>query len=110
MELLPEEVRASLPKLYAQDGTTNPIVHVKYFTPDSNWTWYATEGEADESDFRFFGYVIGLEREWGYFLLSDLQNTKGILGLPIERDLYFKPAPIKEVLKREHQREHQEQE
>jgi len=103
MELLPEEVRASLPKLYAQDGTTNPIVHVKYFTPDSNWTWYATEGEAEEDDFRFFGYVIGLEREWGYFLLSDLQNTKGILGLPIERDLYFKPAPIKEVLKREHQ-------
>ena len=50
MELLPEEVRASLPKLYAQDGTTNPIVHVKYFTPDSNWTWYATEGEAEEDE------------------------------------------------------------
>jgi len=101
MKLLPAEVRARLPKLYAQEKTPDPIVHVKYFTPDSNWTWYATEGEEDEGDFRFFGLVLGFEREWGYFVLSELASARGPLGLPIERDLYFEPAPISEVLKRE---------
>ena len=101
MELLPAEVRARLPKLYAQEGVKDPTVHVKYFTPDAGWTWYATEGEADGDDFRFFGYVIGLAREWGYFMLSDIQEARGPLRLPIERDLHFKPAPISEVLQRE---------
>ena len=38
----------------------DPIVHTKFFTPDSNWTWYVTEGETEEDDFRFFGYVCGM--------------------------------------------------
>lgn len=101
MELLPPEVRTSLPKLYAQDGANDPVVHVKYFTPDNNWTWYATEGEEEEGDFRFFGLVIGFEREWGYFVLSELQSARGPLGLAIERDLYFTPSPLSEVLRRD---------
>ncbi len=101
MELLPAEVRARLPKLYAQEGNRDPIVHVKYFTPDSGWTWLATEGQVDEDDFRFFGYVIGMEREWGYFVLSELESARGPMDLAIERDLHFTPAPISEVLKRE---------
>jgi hypothetical protein len=74
-------------------------VHCKYFTPDSNWTWFATEGSEDEGDFRFFGYVIGFEEEWGYFLLSELESARGPLGLPIERDLHFRPGPFREVIK-----------
>lgn len=101
MELLPAEVRERLPKLYANEGNRDPVVQVKYFTPDSSWTWYATEGQPEEDDFLFFGYVIGFEREWGYFVLSEMESARGPLGLPIERDLYFTPAPISEVLKRE---------
>jgi hypothetical protein len=101
MELLPASLREVLPKLYAQEGNRDPIVHVKYFTPDSGWTWYATEGEEDEDDFRFFGLVLGMEREWGYFVLSEFESARSLLGLPIERDLYFTPAPLSEVLKRE---------
>ena len=101
MELLPAEVRATMPKLYAQEENRDPIVHVKYFTPDSSWTWYATEGEEQEGDFRFFGYVIGFEREFGYFVLSELENARGPWGLPLERDLHFTPAPLSEVLRRE---------
>ena len=48
--------------------------------------------------FRFFGYVVGMEAEWGYFLLSELQAVRGGLGLPIERDLYFTPQPISAIL------------
>jgi Protein of unknown function (DUF2958) len=98
MELLPAALRQRLPKLYSQEHSQDPIVHLKFFTPDSNWTWFATEGEPDEDDFRFFGYVCGLEDEWGYFLLSELASGRGPLGLAIERDLYFVPAPFSEVM------------
>jgi hypothetical protein len=63
MQLLPEELRKALPPLYSQENVSDPVVHLKFFTPDSSWTWYATEGGPEEEDFIFFGYVIGLERE-----------------------------------------------
>ena len=101
MELLTPELRASLPKLYAQEKNKDPIVHVKFFTPDAGWTWFATEGQAEDNDFIFFGYVIGLEREWGYVSLNELSSIRGQYGLTIERDLHFTPGPMSEVLKRE---------
>ena len=100
MELLPEELRQRLPKLYAQERATDLFAQAKFFTPDSNWTWFVTEGEEDGDDFRFFGYVIGFEEEWGYFMLSELQSARGPLGLPIERDLYFTAGPFSEVIRR----------
>jgi hypothetical protein len=101
MRLLTEELRAQLPKLYAQEKVQDKIVHVRFFTPDSSWTWYVIEGEEEEGDVRFFGYVVGMESEWGYFLLSELESARGPRGLPIERDLHFRPAPFSEVRKRE---------
>src|SRR3982750_4746120 len=80
MELLPAELRASLPALYTQEKNRDPTVHLKFFTPDSNWTWFATEGEAQEDDFLFFGYVCVFEEEWGYFVLSELSEAPGPLG------------------------------
>jgi len=101
MELLTAELRARLPPLYSQEQVSDPIVHCKFFTPDSNWTWYVTEGSAEEDDYRFFGYVYGMENEWGYFVLSELESARGPLGLPIERDLYFTPSPSSQVIAKE---------
>lgn len=50
---------------------------LKFFTPDSGWTWYVTEGEEEDGDFRFFGFVVGFEKEWGYFVLSELEGARG---------------------------------
>ena len=100
MKLLTEELRAGLPRLYSQENTADPIVHCKFFTPWSGWTWFATEGESDEEDFRFFGYVCGHEEEWGYFVLSELESARGPAGLTIERDLHFSAAPFSEVISR----------
>ena len=61
MKLLTQELRRRLPPLYSQENTEDPTVHCKFFTPDSSWTWLATEGSEEKGDFRFFGYVIGLE-------------------------------------------------
>lgn len=97
MQLLTSELRAQLPRLYEQEGVSDPTIYAKFFTPDSNWTWYVTEGEESDGDFRFFGFVVGLEKEWGYFVLSELLAVRGGLGLPIERDLYFVPRPFSQV-------------
>lgn len=98
MKLLTEELRARIPPLYSQEDESNPVVHAKFFTPDSNWSWWVTEGSPEGADFRFFGFVQGFEDEWGYFVLSELEAARGPLGLPIERDLYFQPARFKDVV------------
>ncbi len=98
MKLLSAELRANLPRLYSQESNKDPMVHIKFFCPWSNWTWFATEGSEDEGEFLFFGYVIGFEEEWGYFALSEMEEIRGPGGLTIERDLYFKPGPFSEVI------------
>ena len=101
MDLLPQELRKTLPSLYSQESSCAPIVHAKLFTPDAGWTWFITEGSEEDGDWLLFGYVIGLEEEWGYFLLSEIASVRGPLGLPVERDLWFQSGPIDEVLRRE---------
>ena len=99
MELLPSELREKLPKLYEQEGTEDKIVYIKYFVPAGNWTWFVIEGEPEGDDFLFFGYVIGLEKEWGYFTLKQLQEINW-RGLTVERDLYFKQENFSRCLMR----------
>lgn len=97
MELLTIEVTEQLPPLYSTEGIEleEKTAIVKFFTPDSNWTWYAVEYDGNDL---FFGYVVGFVGEWGYFSLSELKSVRGPLGLPIERDLHFDPQPIKPYL------------
>lgn len=101
--LLPDELKATLPKLYSQEKTEDKIVHIKFFHPQSEWTWFACEGEQREEDFLMFGYVIDHEGEWGYFTLEQLDEIGGLsngrLIMPVERDLYFKPRPFSQVQK-----------
>lgn len=96
-EFFPEDVKSTLPPLYSQESEKDPVVHVKFFCPWNQWTWFATEGQEQEGDFIFFGYVIGHEREWGYFSLNELASVTGPLGLKIERDIYFAPKPKSHV-------------
>ena len=42
-----------------------------------------------DGDWRLFGYMHIYEWEWGYVLLSELQNIELPYGLGIERDLYL---------------------
>ena len=96
MQLLTKALRRKLPKLYAQDSKGKmAICYAKFFTPDAHWTWYATEFDGDDT---FFGYVKGDFPELGYFSLSELQQIRGCLGLPVERDRYFRPTPLRELM------------
>ena len=97
MKLMTKELEAKLPPLYANEELGNDAVAlVKYFTPDADWTWYATEYDPDAK--QFFGLVDGFERELGYFNLEELETLRGPLGLAVERDLYWKPTPLKSLL------------
>lgn len=92
-----EEVAKLLPPLYSNEEK-NPdsvMAPVKFFTPDSNWTWYAVEYDPDEG--LFFGLVDGFEVEFGYFSLMELESVTGPLGLHIERDLYWSPRPVHQI-------------
>jgi hypothetical protein len=97
MKLLTEELRARLPRLYMQEAVAEPIVYAKFFLPGTGWTWYVTEGSAQENDFLFFGFVVGLESEFGYFLLSELDAVRSPLGLRVERDLAFREGKLTDV-------------
>jgi hypothetical protein len=57
-----------------------------------------TEGSEQEGDFLFFGFVVGLESEFGYFLLSELESVRTQLGLQVERDLYFTEGKLTDVV------------
>jgi len=95
MELMTNEVRRQLPDLGSQDGKGGEaIVYLKLFTPDGSWTWFATEFDGEDI---FFGLVDGFERELGYFSLSELQKVRGPLGLPVERDLHWRPRALREI-------------
>src|SRR5437879_10079646 len=41
--LVPKELVAQLPPLYAQEHEIDPMVYVKFFHPNSYWTWYVLE-------------------------------------------------------------------
>jgi hypothetical protein len=60
MNLLPPEIRSQLPSLYSQEKIADPIAYIKFFNPLSNWTWYATEFDGEDT---FFGLVQGFEEE-----------------------------------------------
>ena len=95
-KLLTEELRKALPKLREQEGSDAPIVYAKFFFPASGWTWFVTEGEAQDDDFLFYGHVIGFDSEWGYFTLRELEEVE-VVGLRIERDLYFETTPFSRI-------------
>lgn len=101
MKLLTEELKKKIPPLYSTEEVPfkDKVFICKFFTPWSNWTWYCVEGEpAEGGDFLFYGFVEGLEKEWGYFTLKELESVTGPGGLKIERDLHFENVPARKIL------------
>jgi len=87
---------SGVPKLYETEDIAldDKFVYVKLFTPWSNWTWYIMESDGEN---QCFGFVKGLEDEFGYFSLRELESIEGPFGLKVERDVFFQPKPFKEI-------------
>lgn len=112
IELMPASLREHLPALYSQEHNPNAVALVKLFCPDCGWTWFIVEGgyvddfgqmlapDADTreaADYLVYCLVDGLEREWGYASLTELAAVRGPLGLPVERDLHWRPCRVSEL-------------
>jgi len=96
--LLTKELEKQLPPLYTneQKGKDAQAL-VKFFSPLSNWTWYASEYDPESRT--FFGLVDGFEKEFGYFSLDELEGVEGPAGMPaVERDMDWEPKTFRELL------------
>lgn len=96
MKLMTKAIEARFKQLGSQeDKGDEAIVVCKFFDPVGSWSWFATEWNPDTRE--FFGYVHGLEDEWGPFSLGELESIRRPLGLGIERDRWWKEMTIGEV-------------
>lgn len=102
MKLITKEIEKLAKKypLYSQDSKgDDAVVFVKFFNPCGAQTWYITEmeithletfGNKQIIEGTAFGYVDGVDYpELGYIDLEELFAIKGVMGLGIERDMYF---------------------
>lgn len=87
---------SQIPALYKQESAGgNAIVHIKLFFPAGSATWYLTEYDPVEKI--AFGWVTGLGTdELGYVSITELEELR-VHGLRVERDLYWRPATLREV-------------
>ena len=87
----------NLPGLDVQEEEA--MARIKLFDPTGSWTWYLA---AYDSETRTaFGLVFGFEPELGYINMQELVDFRGRrFGLPIERDLHWKPVPLSTLLAR----------
>jgi len=88
--LMTEELKKTIPAMYSSESTKleDKTVYAKFFTPDSNWTWFILEFDGEDT---LFAMVDGHEKELGNVSLSELESVRGPLGLKVERDLHFTP-------------------
>lgn len=103
-ELLPDDLRASIPALYATEEVPTPekTVHAHLFC--AVFDWYVVE--IDDEGRIAFGYVYNrsspLDSEWGYFDLDELEallvvQARGVAPVYVERDVDFEPKRVIEV-------------
>ncbi len=96
--LLTDDLRSRLPGLRSQQAEPDPVVYAKFFLPGTERTWYFIEGAAQDDDFLFFGFVVGLESDFGYFRLSELESVRNPFGLTVERDHSFREGRLTDVV------------
>jgi len=98
-QLMTQKLADTIPAIYANERVTDyetVLVHAKLFSPHSNWAWFITE--MDHATGACFGLVDGLEKEIGYFDLTELAETTVFGGVPaVERDLYWEPRTLGEI-------------
>lgn len=90
MKLITKELERKFIIISSQEGKgEDSEVIVKYFNPCGAGTWLITSGEKQEDgDWLLFGMCHISDWEWGYVLLSELQNFRSRIGLGVKRDLY----------------------
>tara|TARA_A100001515_G_C4539662_1_gene199777 strand:+ start:660 stop:953 length:294 start_codon:yes stop_codon:yes gene_type:complete len=96
MELLTDEIREKMIANHLEtDQKKKLFAEVKLFNPTGLGTWWLSELDPETNV--AFGIAEIQEKEYGYVSIDELKEFKGSFGLPIERDLYFKPVPLDDL-------------
>lgn len=99
MKLMTKEIEKRFNEIGCQDGKgEDAVVVLKIFNPTGAGTWYLTEYDPDNR--LFFGFASihgGLDDEWGYVSLTEMEQVKLPFGLTLERDLHFGTPKAGEV-------------
>lgn len=91
-ELVTKEIAARTPGLYETEEVAEPIAQAHFFSCLNGWDWYVTE--LDPATGEAFGLVRGLEVEWGYFSVREMEALNRERGFSVvERDESFEPQP-----------------
>lgn len=99
MRLMTAELEKRFAQVGSQEEVKDPVIVAKFFNPMGAGTWYATEYDSDNK--MFFGYVSifgGIEDEWGYFSMTELESYESPYGTGIERDLYWTERKASSVI------------
>jgi len=99
MKLFTKKILDSLPGLDESAGLTieQQKVWCKFF--GARCTWYITAYDAAERlAFGFVNMGDSQMAELGYIPIQELESLRFPFGLSIERDIYFTPMPLKEVM------------
>jgi hypothetical protein len=97
MKLMTKVLAKTIPTLYETDGLDihSRKAYARYFLIGDVWEWYVLEYDGKDI---CFGLVFGPHgNEYGYFSLSEMAAIKKPLTW-VERDLYFEPMAINELL------------
>jgi len=104
VRLLPYAVRENLPILGSQQSLGGQAKALtRWYTPDGSRSWYITEGSARRdregraADYLLFGLVTGPGQQLDYFWLSDFSDGCGPRGMPVKRDLRWRPKILEEI-------------
>jgi len=94
-DYVPSWIKPILPSLRDTEKVDDPVVLLKWFTPDSSWTWFITEVQQEDEE--AFGLVDGHEAELGYVNIEEMAQVVGPRGLHIERDLHWTPVRLSQI-------------
>jgi Protein of unknown function (DUF2958) len=97
MELLSQELREQIPKLYRTRREEDPVVWVKFFSPFFNWQWYIVECDQVDGVLIFYGWMVHTTEPQGRFIRSDLASMRAYFGITIERDPQFAACRLSQV-------------
>jgi hypothetical protein len=90
--------RLPLPYADQREGLGEPVL-VKLFNPQGAGTWFITAYDPETR--RAYGAVdLGYGPEVGAFDMAELIAFRGCFGLPLERDLWWTPKPLRDVAPR----------
>ena len=101
IKLVPMELQARIPHLYAQEKLSDPVAVLRLFDPCSRFSFYVFEGcRKPDGDLKLFGYIrshVGPDCDgFGETSLRELESIPG-LGLGLARDPLFRSARLSEI-------------